>query len=537
MSAAAAHFDVIVIGAGINGAAIAREAALAGLTVLLLEQSDLGSGTSAASTRLIHGGLRYLEHAELKLVYESLHERERLLRLAPHLVTPLGLYLPIYRTGRRRRWQVRAGMWLYDLLSLGKSVPRHRMLDAPGVLEVLPGLTRDGLVGAAHYYDAQVAYPERLIVELVRDAVANGAELRTHTRVTKIDVVAKRACGVEWRSSDGAVGQAEAPRIVNATGPWVDRVVGELSKRKLLGATKGSHVVCKPFPGAPNHAVYAEAADGRPFFVIPWNELYLIGTTDERFNGDPGQIEIDADEYGYLLAAAEALFPTAAPLDRYVCYTQAGVRPLPRSSASRTAAITRRHLIHEHRRARGLYSIVGGKLTTHRALAEDVLLRSWRRQDRSFVSATRERPFPGALDLAARDELAAALTAQLGAAQAARLWRIYGAQAAAIASLARSSKELATVLGSGAGPLVAELVYAVREEWASSLADILLRRCMAGLAADRGLDCAPAAADWLVRLGLWERSRGDHELEAYRALVRRFVPRGGAALASIKSRD
>jgi glycerol-3-phosphate dehydrogenase len=522
MSAAAAHYDVIVIGAGINGAAVAREAALAGLTVLLLEQDDLASGTSAASTRLIHGGLRYLEHAELKLVYESLHERERLLRFAPHLVSPLGLYLPIYSTGRRRSWQIRAGMWLYDLLSLGKSVPRHRMLDAPGVLALLPGLAHDGLVGAAHYYDAQVSFPERLIVELVRDAVAHGAKLRAHTRVTRIDVVASRVRGIEWRSSDGTVGRAEAPRIVNAAGPWVDRVAGVHSKRKLLGATKGSHLVCRPFPGAPEHAVYAEAADGRPFFVIPWNGLYLIGTTDERFDGDPGHVEIDAAEYRYLIGATEGLFPAAGPLDRYVCYTQAGVRPLPRSSASRTAAITRRHLIHEHRRARGLYSIVGGKLTTHRALAEDVLRRIWRRRDRSFASVTRERPLPGALDGTARGELLAALGAELGGDQAARLWRIYGAQAAAIAALARSSNELKTALGLGAKPLVAELVYAVGEEWAGSLADILLRRCMVGLAADRGLESAPLAAHWLARLGLWDRARADHEVESYRALVRRF---------------
>jgi glycerol-3-phosphate dehydrogenase len=524
MSVTPGSYDFIVIGAGINGAAIAREAALAGLTVLLLEQDDLGSGTSAASTRLIHGGLRYLEHAELNLVYESLPERERLLHLAPHLVEPLGLYVPIYRASRRKPWQIRAGMWLYDLLSLGKSVQRHRMLGQAALLEALPGLARDGLLGAAHYYDAQIAYPERLIVELVRDAVAHGASLRTHTRVTRIDVVAKRARGVEWRSSDGTLGRAEAPRIVNATGPWVDGIVGELASRKLLGATQGSHLVCKPFPGAPAHAVYAEASDGRPFFVVPWNGLILIGTTDERFAGDPGEAKISAGEYRYLLEATERLFPAATPITRYVCYTQAGIRPLPRSSASRTAAITRRHLIYEHRRARGLYSIVGGKLTTHRALAEDVLLRTWRRRDRPFRSATRTRPLPGALDEIARAELLEALGAYLGVDQAARLWRIYGAQAAEIGSLARSSKELAMVVGPAASTLVAELVYAVREEWAGSLADILLRRCMTGLGADRGLDSAPLAADSLVRLGLWDKSRADHEVESYRALVRRFEP-------------
>ena len=527
MTAAPGRYDLIVIGAGINGAAIAREATLAGFRVLLLEQGDLGSGTSAASTRLIHGGLRYLEHAEIGLVYESLHERERLLRLAPHLVTPIGLYLPIYRASRRKRWQIRAGMWLYDLLSLGKSVPRHRMLGHAPLLEALPGLARDGLLGAAHYYDAQISFPERLIVELVRDAVANGASLRTHARVTRIDVGAKRARGVEWRSSDGTLGRATAPRIVNATGPWVDGVVGELASRKLLGATKGSHLVCTPFPSAPAHAVYAEAAaDGRPFFVAPWNGLYLIGTTDERFAGDPAETKISPEEYDYLVAATENLFPAAAPLARYVCYTQAGIRPLPRSSASRTAAITRRHLIYEHRRARGLYSIVGGKLTTHRALAEDVLRRVSRGTNRPFTSATRARPLPGALDAAARDELLGALGASLGADQAARLWRIYGAHAATIARLAQSSKDLAMIVSPAASTLVAELVYAVREEWASSLADIHLRRSMAGLSADRGLEVAPAAADWLVRLGFWDRARGAHEVESYRALVRRFdVPR------------
>jgi glycerol-3-phosphate dehydrogenase len=517
-------YDLIVIGAGINGAAIAREAALTGWTVLLLDQGDVGGATSAASTRLIHGGLRYLEHAELKLVRESLHERERLLRLAPHLVMPLGIYLPLYRSGRRKPWQIRTGMWLYELLSLGKSVPRHRMLDRAALLEALPGLAGEGLLGAAHYYDAQVRFPERLVVELVSDAVAHGAQLRTYAYVTRISVAARRARGVEWRSADGTTGRADAGFIVNATGPWVDRVLGELAKRKLLGATKGSHVVCAPFPGAPAHAVYAEAADGRPFFVIPWNGLYLIGTTDERYADDPGAAEISTGEYRYLVEATERLFPTAAPLDRYVCYTQVGIRPLPRSSASRTAAITRRHLIHEHRSARGLYSIVGGKLTTHRALAEDVLRRLSRRAGRPFLSATRERPLPGALDEPARRELLAELSAALGADQSARLWRIYGARASAIAALARSSPELAMVLGPRSRTFVAELVYAVREEWASSLADILLRRCMVGLDADRGLQAAPAAAQWLVRLGIWDSARGEQEVESYRSVVRRFAP-------------
>jgi len=360
--------------------------------VLLVEQGDVGGGTSAASTRLIHGGLRYLEHAEIGLVRESLHERERLLRLAPHLVTPLKLCLPIYRGGARKAWQIRAGMCLYDLLSAGKSVPRHRMLGRDELLEELPGLAAASLRGGAEYHDAQVAFPERLVLENVLDAVAHGTELRTYTRATRIIAIDGRARGIEWRRRDGTRGRADADIIVNASGPWVDRVVGDLATRKLIGGTKGSHVISTPFPGAPAHAVYAEAAgDARPFFVVPWNGLYLIGTTDERYVDDPGEARTSMAEYRYLIAAAERLFPSAAPLEHRVCYTQAGVRPLPQTSKSRTGAITRSHIIHEHRNARGLYSIIGGKLTTHRALAEDVLRRVRRRLGVGGESASRER--------------------------------------------------------------------------------------------------------------------------------------------------
>jgi glycerol-3-phosphate dehydrogenase len=283
--------------------------------------------------------------------------------------------------------------------------------------------------------------------------------------------------------------------------------------------------------------VYAEAADGRPFFIVPWNGLYLIGTTDERYSGDPGAARIDAAEYRYLVRAAERLFPCAAPLDQHVCYTQAGIRPLPRSTQSRTGAITRRHLIHAQRNARGLFSIVGGKLTTHRALAEDVLRRLPRGPGAAPSSATRDRRLPGALDEDERGELLAAVGAALGAPQAVRLWQIYGARAEQIAALARSSPELAMVVDGGSQTLVAELVHAVHDEWATSLEDILQRRCMAGLAADRGLKTSPAAAQWLVRLGVWDKARSAEEVATYRALVRRFeLPELGASDPSFPER-
>ncbi len=521
-SQADAAFELIVIGAGINGAAVAREAALAGLKVLLVERDDIGGGTSSASSRLIHGGLRYLEHGELGLVYESLHERERLLALAPHLVTPLELLIPVYRAARRKRWEIAAGLTLYDWLSIGGSMPGRTLLGRDPLLARAPGLNPDGLVGGASYYDGQIRYPERLVVENVRDAVACGAVLRTRAHVTGVRVEAGRAVGVEWRAAGGGLGGAAAPLIVNAAGPWVDQVLGPIQHTRLLGGTKGSHIVVRPFPGAPEIGVYVEAgADARPFFILPWNGLLLIGTTDERFEGEPADATIDARELDYLVTETERVFPGAAGLTDRVLYTQTGVRPLPFQPRGTTAAITRRHVIRRHHAARGLYSVVGGKLTTHRALAEDVLRKLRRELPRPITGhPTRTRPLPGALDAVGRDELLAELGARFGSTQAHRLWHTYGALAAAVATLA-ARPELATPVDAHSGVLAAELVHALETEWAVTLEDLLQRRCMAGLSADFGLGAAPAAAAALQRLGIWDGARAAAEVAAYRMLATR----------------
>jgi glycerol-3-phosphate dehydrogenase len=512
-------YELIVIGAGINGAAIAREAALAGIKVLLVERGDIAAGTSSASSRLIHGGLRYLEHFELGLVHESLRERERLLKLASHLVEPLELCIPVYAQARRKRWQIGVGLALYDLLSAGKSLPSKRLFGRDELLRHLPGLNPDGLVGGASYYDAQVRYPERLVVENVRDALAHGAVLATYSRVTRVRVERGRVAGIEWQSTAGR-GGASAPLIVNAAGPWVDEVLGPIQHTRLIGGTKGSHIVVQPFPGAPRSGVYVEAgADHRPLFILPWNDLLLIGTTDERYEGDPAAATIDARERAYLVGETERVFPGAAGLASRVLYTHTGVRPLPHQPRGAEGAITRRHIIRRHRAAHGLYSIVGGKLTTHRALAEDVLhkLRNElpRPVDRTL---THDRPLPGSLSGADRAALQDELSAKLGAQQAQRLWRVYGKFAAEVAALA-ARPELAEQLAGGV--LTAELVYALSVESAQTLEDLLQRRCMAGLAADFGLRTAPAAAAALERLKIWDAGRAARELADYRELAAR----------------
>ena len=517
------RYELIVIGGGINGAAIAREAQLSGVKVLLLERDDFCSGTSAASTRLIHGGLRYLEHAEFSLVYESLSAREQLLKSAPHLVQPLQIFLPLTHDSRRGPLMIRLGMLLYDLLSTGKSLSSHRILSRESLLEALPGLDGGELVAGAAYYDAQVRFPERLVLENALDAQASGATLAPHTAVHELLVEDGRIVGVVWEA-DGRRGTAWAPVVVNAAGPWVDSVLGPLQETALIGGTKGSHLITEPFAGAPAHAVYAEASsDGRPFFVIPWNGLYLIGTTDERYDGNPSEASISHAEYDYLITETQHLFPGASDLNRRVCYTCSGIRPLPPTEGVSEGAITRRHLIKHHRDVDGLFSVIGGKLTTHRSLAVDCMKRLRRRLKTSGRSPTVDRLLPGALAKNDRYVLLEDLSQSFGSETAIRLWQVYGAASQELADSVREDAELGQKLGPQCDLLVGELVRALEKEHARTLIDVLQRRTMAGLQSDFGQQSAPLAADWLVRLGIWDRTRAAEEVEAYRYFARRHA--------------
>ncbi|MGH3146700.1 MAG: FAD-dependent oxidoreductase, partial [Rubrobacter sp.] len=282
-------FDLIVIGAGINGAGIARDAAMRGLRVLLLDKGDISSGTTQWATRLIHGGLRYLEHYEFALVRESLRDREAILHVAPHLVRPLGFLVPIYDRSERGPLMVRLGMNVYDALSFDKSMDRHKMLNLEKVREREPGLNPEGLKAAAFYYDAQVEYAERIAVENAVSARENGATVITYARVERLIMEGGDVTGVEFTDVLGGERHtAHAPVTVNVSGPWVDEILAELQRPgtgeesgRFMGGTKGSHLIVDPFPGAPKgEALYVEARkDGRPYFIVPWNGRYLIGTT------------------------------------------------------------------------------------------------------------------------------------------------------------------------------------------------------------------------------------------------------------------
>lgn len=529
-----AVYDVIVVGGGINGSGIARDAASRGLKVLLLDKTDIAAGTTSWSSRLIHGGLRYLEHGEISLVHESLRERERLLHIASHLVFPLPLTLPIYAHHKRRPLTIRAGMIAYDLLSYSKSLPRHRMYNRSGVLAHEPGLNPDGLRAAARYYDAQVVFPERLSVENMLDAVAHGADVRNRSRVNDLVLEAGVVRGVRFvDEATGDLHTARGKSVVNVAGPWVDEVLTcagvRPSNRPLLGVTKGTHIVVESFPGAPADAIYIEArSDGRPYFIIPWNGLYLIGTTDDRYEDDPDMVVPSEKEITYLLNETNFAIPDAR-LDRdSVRYAYAGLRPLPFQENGSESAITRRHVIHDHApQISGLLSVVGGKLTTYRNLAEQSVNKVARLLGRDLPkSTTGEARLPGAPENLSRfaADFHRARPDWLSERSAAYLVHVYGARATVVVDHAEREGALREVISPATGAIAATIAYSFSNEHAATLTDAIMRRTMIGCATDAGFEALDGVAR-AVRIGLgWDEARISRELDEHLLYMKRFLP-------------
>ena len=514
-------FDLAVIGAGINGAGIARDAALRGLSVIIFEQNDLCSGTSAASSRLIHGGLRYLEYGEIPLVYESLHERSYLRQNAAHLVRPLRISIPIYASAKRGPLLIRLGMTAYDLLSLGKRMPKHDMLSSEQMQAEAPGLNIEGLRAGARYFDAQVTFAERLVLENLLAARSAGASIQTHHRVSRISTRNSWVDTIAF--TDLITGEQKtvtANVVVNAGGPWVDKVLGVAGTgaKRLVGGTKGSHIIVSRFDGAPKDAFYVEAqSDGRPFFIIPWNEMLLIGTTDIRYSDSLEEIRASRGEIDYLLSETNRVFPSAAIEVGDIHYAYAGVRPLPYRSKGPESAITRKHIIKRNRKlAKGLVSIIGGKLTTFRHLAEqtvDIVGKILRR--RLPPCRTHDTPLPGGWGLdEARDILVSA--GALSARGIERIVSIYGGRAAELNDLCVGEQTLRRCLDERRTVLAGEVVFAIREEMARTLTDIVHRRLMLGLDADQGRAHYDAIADIAAEEFSWSAKTREEQLQALR---------------------
>ncbi|MBF2090635.1 MAG: glycerol-3-phosphate dehydrogenase [Synechococcales cyanobacterium K44_A2020_017] len=527
-------YDIVIIGGGINGAGTARDAALRGLKPLLIEKNDFAGGTTSWSTRLVHGGLRYLEYFEFHLVRESLREREILLQAAPHLVKPIQMTIPIYRDGSRRYWEIQAGMLLYDILSFDKTLLSHRMLSATKFQQHFRTASSDQLTGAAQYYDGQAEYAERLCLENIRSAAAAGATVLNYVAVTAIpckgDRISALTCEDQLTGATFDVPIGPKTVVVNTSGPWVDQVCqlgrqGDrprpMTKARKIGGTKGSHIVVDAFPGAPDTAFYVEArTDGRPFFIVPWLGMYLIGTTDLRYEGNLDRVKADNDEIDYLLNETNRIFPVADLSRDHVKFTYSGVRPLPYKESSKAGSITRDHILFDHQvdGIQNLISLIGGKLTTYRQVGEEMVDKACRKLQRSIPpSPARTVPLPGAIrpQDSRIGEAIAHYEAYVSRESIHHLFKVYGALATEVLALIDDAPDLAERLIPELPDIRAQAVYSVQAEYAHTLVDICRRRTTLAMRHNYGFDVLPAIVETLMTHCGWDDDRCNQQLADY----------------------
>ncbi|MFO6492651.1 glycerol-3-phosphate dehydrogenase [Hafnia alvei] len=471
--------DLIVIGGGINGAGIAADAAGRGLSVLMLEAKDLACATSSASSKLIHGGLRYLEHYEFRLVSEALAEREVLLKLAPHIAFPMRFRLP-HQPHLRPAWMIRTGLFLYDHLGKRTSLPSSKGLRFGPESVLKSSLTR-----GFEYSDCWVD-DARLVLLNAQEVVVRGGEVRTRTQVTR----AYRENGlwvVEAKNADtGELFTWRAKGLVNATGPWVKHFFDnglELKSPYGIRLIKGSHIVVPRVHNQPQ-AYILQNEDHRIVFVIPWmDEFSIIGTTDVEYNGDPHDVKIDDNEVNYLLKVYNDHFKKQLSKDDIV-WTYSGVRPLCDDESDSPQAITRDYTldVHDQDGKAPLLSVFGGKLTTYRKLAEHALEKLSGYYDNCGPAWTKNGVLPGG-DLGTdRDSYAAQLRRRftwLPEALARRYVRTYGTRAEQLIGTAQSLEDLGEHFGHHL--YEAELRYLVAEEWVVELDDAIWRRTKLGM--------------------------------------------------------
>jgi glycerol-3-phosphate dehydrogenase len=521
-----ATFDLVIVGGGINGAAIARDAALRQYSVALLEQNDFGFGTSSRSSRLIHGGLRYLEHGLVRLVFESVSERARLAKNARHIVRPLPFVFPVYK-GQRGLRTMDMGLWIYDALALFRNYQNHEELTPLAATEMFPGLRAEGFQGGVLYYDYQTD-DARLVLENVLSANAAGAACLSYGRVDAIAEDREDIRELEVRDLLSSASFTVRGRVVVlAAGPWTDRVLSmaRIEERWLRG-TKGVHIVV-PRQRLPVGAalVMRHPEDGRMLFALPYFERTVIGTTDTDFAGDPAEVAATAEDVRYLLDSAGFYFPGAGLTADDVIATWAGVRPLlDPGEVKDPSAVSREHRIDA--RPDGLVVIAGGKLTTYRRMAGECvdlateLLAARGGPARRRHAATHRSPLPGAMGLESDAELEALslrLERVFGDINAGRhVAYAYGARAERVAALVEEDRSSAAPIVEGLPYRWAEVTFAVREDLALTLADVLQRRTQIFYrAADQGLSVAAAVATRMGRELSWTPEERARQVAAY----------------------
>ena len=504
---AARELDLLVIGGGITGAGVLRDAAMRGLRAALVERGDFGAGTSSRSSRLIHGGLRYLEHRQWRLVFEALRERSTLLRLAPHLVRPLGFVFPVYRGDRISRWKLALGLGLYRLLAAGGNVPRPRMFGKAGLLTLEPNLRVRDLTGGGLYYDAQCD-DARLVIATIRTAIRHGAVALNYAPVTRLVAEGGRLVGAEISHPDGpdaGPGPAliRARVLVNATGPWTDQLrrMEDPDATPLLRLTSGTHIVVRRARlGHTRGITFTSPVDGRVMFVLPMGDHSYVGTTDTDFAGDPDQVRVTPADQEYLLRSVNAIFPHARLATEDILTSWSGLRPLlAEDPAAHPDAVSREHRIDTG--PLGMVTVTGGKLTTFRRMAGEVVDRVFQQLGAEPVTAATEtEPLIGGEAPSWESFRQGGLDLGMSDATMDHLISHFGTETAAIVNLVRNDRSLMARIHPDHPAVAAEVLHVVRRELAVTVEDVLVRRLHLTVeTADRGVAAAHRVAELMGR--------------------------------------
>jgi len=512
------EFDLLIIGGGITGVAVARDARLRGFHTALVEKGDFGSGTSSRSTRLIHGGIRYLEYGEFKLVFDACSERRVMRKIAPRLVRPLPFLYPLYRGQKPAPWKLRAGMILYDALSLFRNVQHHRWLRPSEVQRREPLVAGRGLLNAGRYYDAQVD-DARLTLMTAKSAHFHGAVMVNHARVVGLMKAGGRIVGARLLDeTSGREVEVRAKVVVNATGVWTDDILelDEHRKNPMIRPTKGIHLLV---PGARLHSqhavIFSVPRDGRHIFLIPWGDFTLIGTTDTDYQGDLDNPAATLDDVEYLLEAMRHTFPGAQIKHDDIISTFAGLRPLV-SAPGNPSALSREHVIVENQS--GLITIAGGKLTTHRLMGEQLTDWVQKRLAEEFgvhaqSGCRTKEPLEGA-------QIERVRVSGVDEATGKHLVDAYGGAATWVLAYAEENPSLGERIVPELPYLMAEVLYAVQHEMAPTLCDVLIRRThVIYETQDGGAEQAHIVAKLMApRLG-WDEVEAERQVAEYAAQV------------------
>lgn len=525
------RYDLLVVGGGITGACIARDAAMRGLAVALVEKNDFASATTAGSSKLIHGGLRYLQNFEFGLVRESLRERRIWSSIAPHMVHPLSFLIPSRGAGLKSRFMMSAGLTLYDWLAFDrnrlddpeKHIPAHERLTRERAIEIEPALAEMPMTGAMVYHDCQMVFPERLALECIAQAAEHGADAANYAAAESLERNGGAVAGARVRDLiSGETHRLRARLVVNAAGPWADLLLasmgGEPSVR--LVRSKGIHLITRPLT---RRYAIAVPSRGSHFFILPWRGYSLIGTTDTAFNASPDELCVTEQDIAQFLAIVNDGFPAAKLTRDDILSSYAGLRPLVLKTnaangetylASRESEI----VVHEqHGGPRGLVSAIGGKWTTSRSLAEQVADLAVKHLGfAARACATHNTPTPGGTTGRFSEFVAEAKRKHpaFSGATVELLASTYGSRMSDVITLAEREPELAAPIAPGRSEIGAQIAYAARVEMAFSLGDALFRRTSLGMAEHPG-DAAMERASLILA-----RELGWSEEERARQLAR-----------------